>query len=106
MKGFLLVLAGLVGIPVLVIFFAAAIQTAKDSAAGATATSGTACIYQYSNVQLSVHNDLSFFNVAIFAKLSCDDQKRVLDTLASFPRDRRDEAFDRMLDEAKAARAQ
>ncbi len=66
---------------------------------GNSPTVGTGCIYQYSRLQLDVFNDLSWLNGPILTKFSCEYQKNVLDILAHFPHDERNEEFDRLIDE-------
>ncbi len=91
---------GAIAVVVLLYFAGGGGQTETDTPApAAPPTSGTGCIYQYSSFQNDVVNDLSWLNLPILAKFSCEDQKRELDILGHFPPDERNEEFDRFIDE-------
>ncbi len=104
-KNILIVLGAITGVSLLLFLGGFwEVDNAPASGTSNTPASGTGCISQYSNLQLDAINDLSWLKLPILTSMACETQKRVLDVLADYPRDERNEEFDRMIDKATAKR--
>jgi hypothetical protein len=64
------------------------------------------CARQMTFLENDVFSSMSFSHENLLASVTCDKERKVLDVLATIPKDQRDEVFDHYLDGVRAGRGE